>query len=877
MTKKTTANEMNLFTDYGELEGNIFAETTIEAVTNVEESATKINKIEDFGEKIGGARKDIYAAYREMIKEASEEEIDKLSLEKTFPAPNYKKMIEKGIESWKVDLVRVMREIIPRKPTKYSWKKRTWAAGVREIRDIAVNVLEDRYYEEEIPDLVKDIARIEDEYFFKVGSNREKEEEIEDKLLIYKIMGHEQNRSALEFREVDRYENEDDSIKLVEKSGAFSYKTLVYGATKTDVLERYRRMDKEKSIDEKIPKKKKNPFQIYRWRNASYCFIGCKVGKECVEVQSPFEKPEEAMKYMKENMAELEEKLEKYKKVPYEREAENNPRVGDLKRTGDVMPEQFQETFGFRGVEFGTWVENKKRQEDLNKAYDALMDMAEVLELPPRALSLDGTLGLAFGARGRGGQNAPLAHYEPAKVVINLTKKNGAGSLGHEWMHAVDNYFGRKEKNIKTSMLTNNTSEEAQNVSADVMSGFRLLQTVINESDMLRRCQNLDKHRTTPYWTLPEEMAARSFEVYLKSKLEEKGITNDYLVNYKTEESWREATENGYMLEKTYPYPTKEETEDIKTAYEYLFDSIRFKAHDKEYELYSSSDEKIAEMLKESKLMLPKEVTTEQKSMQKMSAEVLGIELKYFEGASELHGRYDEDLDIMYVNGKSETSLEWTYWHEAFHIMKKHEPELYEDILKYIERNEIFTKEQIQSYRKAVNQPKLSENKVVEEMLADAFADMKTGLRILEEMAEKNEGLAKRLAEFTKKIMKGIKKFLKSEEVQEKYPEVALTNLQFSAFTKRIEENVCSLSTYKGKLAKESTGYKILKAGKIINSPYKYKPEKQKKFDIMSAKALMKKYAKEAVGKVIQEISPLGEKNKKYGEKIIQEVKTYSR
>jgi hypothetical protein len=59
------------------------------------------------------------------------------------------------------------------------------------------------------------------------------------------------------------------------------------------------------------------------------------------------------------------------------------------------------------------------------------MDMSEVLNLPPRALSLNGKLGLAFGARGKGGKNPPLAHYESAKVVINLTKKKGAGNLGH--------------------------------------------------------------------------------------------------------------------------------------------------------------------------------------------------------------------------------------------------------------------------------------------------------------------------------------------------------------------------------------------------------------------------------------------------------------
>lgn len=48
-------------------------------------------------------------------------------------------------------------------------------------------------------------------------------------------------------------------------------------------------------------------------------------------------------------------------------------------------------------------------------------------------------LAIAFGARGKG---RALAHYEPARVVINLTKMKGAGSLAHEWGHAFDDFLG---------------------------------------------------------------------------------------------------------------------------------------------------------------------------------------------------------------------------------------------------------------------------------------------------------------------------------------------------------------------------------------------------------------------------------------------------
>ena len=55
----------------------------------------------------------------------------------------------------------------------------------------------------------------------------------------------------------------------------------------------------------------------------------------------------------------------------------------------------------------------------LNQAYDALMDLANVIGVSPQAISLNGELGIAFGSRGSGNANA---HYELNNVVINLTE-----------------------------------------------------------------------------------------------------------------------------------------------------------------------------------------------------------------------------------------------------------------------------------------------------------------------------------------------------------------------------------------------------------------------------------------------------------------------
>ena len=67
------------------------------------------------------------------------------------------------------------------------------------------------------------------------------------------------------------------------------------------------------------------------------------------------------------------------------------------------------------------WETGTERANVMNHAYDGLLDLAEILGIPARAISLNGELALAFGARGHGLSGA-RAHYELDRVVINLTK-----------------------------------------------------------------------------------------------------------------------------------------------------------------------------------------------------------------------------------------------------------------------------------------------------------------------------------------------------------------------------------------------------------------------------------------------------------------------
>jgi hypothetical protein len=114
-------------------------------------------------------------------------------------------------------------------------------------------------------------------------------------------------------------------------------------------------------------------------------------------------------------------------------------RIGgeDWRGGRDITAQDLMDHFGFRAIEFGNWLPQDERQTVLNMAFDSLCDLADGLGIPPAGVSFNGELAVAFGSRGRGGKHAALAHYEPARDVINLTRLKGAGSLAHEWSHAL--------------------------------------------------------------------------------------------------------------------------------------------------------------------------------------------------------------------------------------------------------------------------------------------------------------------------------------------------------------------------------------------------------------------------------------------------------
>ena len=246
-----------------------------------------------------------------------------------------------------------------------------------------------------------------------------------------------------------------------------------------------------------------------------------------------------AFLYIRENHAALVQAYSEYKesiKVTADdvRHAENRLRKGQPVRNGDVQPEQFSDALRMRGVEYGLWVGQgeglKERQGMLNAAYDAFADLARVLGIPLHALALGGKLGLALGSRGSGKASA---HYEPANLVINMTKTRGAGCLAHEWFHALDHAMTGHSGFASDLHVVKRLGHMSNLMRAIRVSALPVRSSLIGS-----------------YWSRPLEMAARSFECYVLNKLAIEGGHSDYLVNVISPDGF---AARGRSL-KAYPY-----------------------------------------------------------------------------------------------------------------------------------------------------------------------------------------------------------------------------------------------------------------------------------------------------------------------------------
>ncbi|EFV1619431.1 hypothetical protein HRM00_002315 [Salmonella enterica] len=612
-------------------------------------------KIDDFGEVIYGAAKHRRAALAdELNTDKTAEDYRTQPLSKLFPKPDYEKMAAEGTDNKTLAMLALLRNMIPARP-RASHRLNHWAKQVEEVRDTAGQLLDgslpadkfiDRISQEkgshyrEIVNTWEMLHRLSSSQIEQASGYRVKThaysmfggKEYSPPKVIHSLE-NEKGRSVLDSEDLNDLHKKakayfdqqsaspksaDDKTKLDiyqhKRSGEVF---IAYGKNKTVLQRGFKTVAKAREYTKTHRAELLEKLNALReqsreeQRNASNRDRNGPVrrgGEMHTDVNALRNISGSGTGYS-EKAASLKRKIAArmntndafaFNRLMDSRFADERERgiaiaervAATLEPEQNVTPEKFSDAFGFRGVQFGNYVEGPRRQSDLNRAYDSLMDMADVLKVPPKALSLNGRLGLAFGARGKGGKNAAAAHYEPDQVAINLTKGNGAGSLAHEWFHALDNYFGQHDvardgdvasgDRFMTARDTRGSlyQPEAYPVREEVYGAFMGVVKAVNNSGMRRRSLLLDEVRSKPYWSTDIEMAARAFERYVQDKAKAAGVENDYLVNI------RKADDHGSP--DTYAYPTEAELDGgIRQAFDKLFSTLKTRETDKGVAFYS--------------------------------------------------------------------------------------------------------------------------------------------------------------------------------------------------------------------------------------------------------------------------------------------------
>lgn len=548
------------------------------------EEKTAPDKLEDAGRKILAHKDNYTQGYTSPLKAGLPEDASAVTVSKYFPVPNYEKLINEGMSQDAVVALCLVRDSIPDKPR--GWRARSgymtqWMQAFQTARQLSADLLEGRI---EATDIL----------------SRLRENDMSHRVAIYtgvgyplclKARGFTINESVFWSRETDTREkgwglsHESDKRGFVSSGKRHvpdSLRFKKYDTVEEAISDLRLLLSLQSKRDEESQhngKKGKKPVKLEVGRYSRGARAGEVViykrltGGVHVVLKGGFKDFQEAREYREAHLDELAAKLKRISSEPDIFPVVSAERVGDDYRGGkDVDNAMFMETFGINGITYGNWVAGPERQAKLNATYDAFMDLSNLLGVPPRVISLNGELGIQFGASGRG---SAMAHYRLDDVSINLTRKLGSGSLAHEWFHALDNYFQRRAgRALEMSSDHIRSGTDAMGMNDQAAEAFIDLVRSIRNSDYKTRSGRMPGK--PGYWDSTTELMARAFQVYVVKKMEAEGLVNEYLSNYSTEEAY-DAKDEEYkeaISESRYPYPTAREMEKFAPKFDAFLQSL---------------------------------------------------------------------------------------------------------------------------------------------------------------------------------------------------------------------------------------------------------------------------------------------------------------
>lgn len=189
----------------------------------------------------------------------------------------------------------------------------------------------------------------------------------------------------------------------------------------------------------------------------------------------------------------------------------------------------FLEKYGLRAVQFGNWMDYGNRADHFLALVEALDHLDEILNTSN--IGWYKKLSVSIGARGRG---TALAHFEPRRNAINLTKTKGGHSFAHEYGHAIDFIGGEYfSKSADSYAISNAKATRTAEKNASVDEVRNLMNIVLDGVRKGERYEKLAKwateHGTFAYWCCNTEIWARTFAQWVALECKNKNIEDKVL------------------------------------------------------------------------------------------------------------------------------------------------------------------------------------------------------------------------------------------------------------------------------------------------------------------------------------------------------------
>ena len=453
------------------------------------------NEIKDFGKKIGGAKKDLWKTRGLQIEDLTDMNIaerDKyITKNNIWKTPDYQKLVDDGLSVRVAYFIKTIKDSAPTKPVityadntpeAIKEKQEGYIAFMTYLRDKTMAIKTDK----DILDFYKDVIK---PYTIPNGRYVKISEDAYDCI----------DNKLLKAAQVSSFIKIDDDIR--KKQFCYSeedkilseYNILHYKKENVDFEKDYRdrTVMSIKVFNGKIYVYPKHEYENpENWFDNTYFVM-----RKGEIINFNFNSRED----VKDFILNEEEKgrLEKgpIKTTTTRKKAFVPILLDSLQYTGpdyregkDITGKDYLEVFNFKGGEFGNWLSQDDRQSNLNHAYNAFSVLADSLNIDKKDISLNNNLSIAFGSRGN---SSAMAHYEPLREVINLTKMKGAGSLAHEWGHALDDILN---KSITGKSLNDRRVSELLEEHKDLLNKLKYKEVEVSDTEKDIKLNKLERN-----------------------------------------------------------------------------------------------------------------------------------------------------------------------------------------------------------------------------------------------------------------------------------------------------------------------------------------------------------------------------------------------